>query len=81
MTQFTDNGARICTLASRGVVSLRPEEGGKVFDNQWIVDRTEPDLCTTWLMTSLRSLKTDEILARKSFDLFYEHVTPLKCIM
>jgi len=24
---FTDNGARICTLASRGLVSLGPDEG------------------------------------------------------
>jgi hypothetical protein len=27
VTGVTDNGARISTLASRGLVSLRPEEG------------------------------------------------------
>jgi len=37
VTQFTDNGAQVGTLVRRGLVSLRSEEGGTVFENQWLV--------------------------------------------
>jgi hypothetical protein len=80
---FTDNRARIRTLANRGLVSLRPEEGGAIFENQLLVVGPPLSLIVPSVTTSVNTCyrrcdKRDMVFHRRVEFVTVSHLDRIK---